>query len=429
MIVRGHSLLAAILLYAGIAGICRAYPTGILSFEELAKAPVIATCIVQETNRDPTPPSSGNRVSSAHATLLVLRTFPELIVGARAGERIQLDYEALPKGDLGMDGPDVPNLSRGVTLVFPLKMNPKPSSGAWRLIVDEGGALVIPAIPRKPPFSHSPRNGREFLLHEIASVLISGTRTEVFAEVSYVSGQKTIASELMELLEPKLGAGEDRWALIGASLLSSLGVPRPTVAELRFGKNTVADFSGSFITALLQRLGDSAKARELLIHELLIVSDIAAWGAGITLREFAQDSSLIRELRAMLVLRRAGSLSVARDILSAGQKEIFGDAAALALYYISTPGTSPSELQPACWVIRDFGTDEQFSRFISEIRKSQYRDRHHYDELWRNTIWCDSKRERAILEILLADHRMFTANQRYSDIARYELARIQTGKR
>jgi hypothetical protein len=76
----------------------------------------------------------------------------------------------------------------------------------------------------------------------------------VFTEVSYVSGQKTIASELMQLLEPKLWADEDRCALIAASLLSSLGVPRPTVAELRSGKNTVADFSGSFITALLQRL-------------------------------------------------------------------------------------------------------------------------------------------------------------------------------
>src|SRR5882724_9360711 len=117
----------------------------------------------------------------------------------------------------------------------------------------------------------------------------------------------------------------------------------------------------------------------------------------------------------MLELRRAGSLSVARDILSAGQKEIFGDATALALYYISTPGTSPSELQPACWVIRDFGTDEQFSRFISEIRKSQYRDRHHYDELWRNTIWSDSKRERAVLEILLADQRIFTCPRRHPD--------------
>ena len=59
--------------------------------------------------------------------------------------------------------------------------------------------------------------------------------------------------------------------------------------------------------------------------------------------------------------------------MTLGQQETFGDATALALHYISTPGTSPSELQPACWVIRDFGTDEQFSRFISEIRKSQYR--------------------------------------------------------
>ncbi len=205
--VAGISLLAAILLYAGI---CRAYPSGTRSFEELAKAPVLATCIVQETSRDPTPASSGNRVISAHATLLILRTFPELIVGARASERIQLDYEALPEGDLGMNGPDVPNLSPGVTLVLPLKMNPKPSSGAWQLIADEGGALVIPAIPRKPPFSYSPRNGGEFLLNEIASVLISGTRAEIFGEVSYVAGQKTIASELMHLQEPKLGADEDR---------------------------------------------------------------------------------------------------------------------------------------------------------------------------------------------------------------------------
>src|SRR5207244_10032815 len=110
----------------------------------------------------------------------------------------------------------------------------------------------------------------------------------------------------------------------------SVGVPRATVAELRFGKKRVAGdyFSGSFITALLQRLGESARARELLIHGLLINSDIAAWGAGITLREFAQEPSLIRELHTMLELRRAGSLSVARDILSAGQKEIFRDATA-----------------------------------------------------------------------------------------------------
>lgn len=47
-----------------------------------------------------------------------------------------------------------------------------------------------------------------------------------------------------------------------------------------------------------------------------------------------------------------------------------------------------------------------------------------YDELWRNTIWLDNDRERAVLEILLADQRMYDANQRYSDIARNELARL-----
>jgi len=336
-----------------------------------------------------------------------------------------------PEGNLGMSGPDVPNLMRGATLVFPLKLNPKPSSGAWRLIEDEGQALVVPAISGKPPLRHAPRNAREFILYEIASVLIGGRRAEVFAEASYVSRQKTIVSELMQLLEPKLGADEDRWAVVAASFLSCLGMPRPTVAELRSGKNTVAGdyFSGSFIEALLQRLGGSTKARELLIHELLINSDIAAWGAGITLREFARDLSLIRELHTMLELRRAGSLSVARDILSTGQKDLFGDATALALHYISTPGTISSELQPACLIIRDFGSDEQFSQFITEFKKSQYRDRHHYDELWRHVLWSASNRELAVLEVLLVDQRIFMGNQRYSDIARDELARIQAGKR
>src|SRR2546428_4031904 len=195
------------------------------------------------------------------------------------------------------------------------------------MVVDEVQGLVIPAILRKPAFAHRPRNGREFSLQEIASTLISGTRTEVFAEALYVGGQKAIASELMHLLEAKLGPDGDRWALIAASLLSSFGVPRPTVAEFRSGKDVSGGdyFSGSLITAVIQRLGDSAKAKERLIHQLLINSDIASWGVGITLREFAQEASLTRELRTMLQSGSAGALSVAREILDAGQEAILGD--------------------------------------------------------------------------------------------------------
>ena len=79
-------------------------------------------------------------------------------------------------------------------------------------------------------------------------------------------------------------------------------------------------------------------------------------------------------------------------------------------------------------MIRDFGTDEQFGRLLGEIRSSQYRDQHRYDELWRNILWSNSDRERDVLEILLKDTRMYQADARYSDIARGELNRIQNLK-
>jgi hypothetical protein len=164
-----------------------------------------------------------------------------------------------------------------------------------------------------------------------------------------------------------------------------------------------------------------------LIHYLLANSDIASWGVGITLPEFAQEPSLVRELRSMLKTRSPGALSVARNILITGQKEILQDATTLSFHYLSAPITDPSELQAACWVIRDFGTDEQFDRLLGEILRSQYHDQHRYDELWRNIIWSDSGRERAVLEILLKDNRTYQTG-RYSDIARGELTRIQYRK-
>ena len=381
---------------------------------------MIATCIVQETSRDSLPAGSQSRVVLAHAALRVLRSLPPSAFAA--GEQIRLDYEALPEGDIGMSGPAVPQLNPGEILALPLKLNPQPSSIPWRLIADEGGYLVIPASIRNPPFASPPKDGRVFLLHEIAATLIAGTRPEMLAEASYTSGQKAIAPEVMSLLESKLAAHDDRWSMIAAAILSSMGTPRPTVAELRAG-------NGSLITAVLQKLGPSQEAKESLIHHLLVNTDIASWGVGVTVPEFAREPSLTRELRKMLKARRPGSLGVARSVLAAGQKEMFEDATALSFHYLSTAGADPAEFQQACWVIRDFGTDEQFGRLLGKIQSSQYRDRHHYDEIWRNIIWSENPRERAVLEILLKDDRIYQPDVRYSDIARGELTRIQANKR
>jgi hypothetical protein len=420
VIVRTRCIYASICIGLVAMEVCQAYITSNLPFEELTLAPVLATCVVEEVTRG-APLQSGRAPLAAHATLRVLRSFPPTTFGG--GERIRLDYEALPAATANsvrsMSGPDVPPLTPDSVVVLALKLNARPTTDAWRLIVDEGMGLVVPAISSEPPFPGSPANKRDYLLREIASVLAAGTRSEALAEASYTSAQKEIAPDLMHLLGSQLPADDDHWALIAASLLSSMGVPRPTVAEFLARQD-----GSSLIAAVLHQVYGSESAKERLIHQLLTNSDIASWGTGVTLREFAQEPVLVRELREMLGARRPGSLYVARDVMLAGQKEILPDATNLAVQYISTQAVDIAEMSIACSVVRDFGSDQQFSQLLDTIKKYQYRDRRLYDSLWSATIWSDNPRERKVLEILSEDQRAGANGLRYSDIARGELTRI-----
>ena len=111
---------------------------------------------------------------------------------------------------------------------------------------------------------------------------------------------------------------------------------------------------------------------------------------------------------------------MANTIQNLSQRQIM-----LSFSYLAG-GAPDGELRTACWVIRDFGSDQQYSRLIAEIRKTQYSDRRRYDELWRNVIWTDNARERVVLDILLRDDRVYQGTLRYSDVARGELKRIGT---
>ncbi|MGC1295250.1 MAG: hypothetical protein WA869_09425, partial [Alloacidobacterium sp.] len=97
---------------------------------------------------------------------------------------------------------------------------------------------MIDDIEKKPASQDRARNAREYLLQEIASGLGSGTRGEALVEASYLSGQKTndFAGELMQLLTHSAAVDSERWALIATSLVSVLGVPRPTIADFRNSK-------------------------------------------------------------------------------------------------------------------------------------------------------------------------------------------------
>jgi len=409
--------------------VCQSFPTSVWQLEEIAKtAKVFVTVKVESVNRSSSPWETGKRTVTARAQLLVLRSLPAS--GISAGETIQLDYETLPPGDSGLSGPSVADFQPGSILVVPLKSNAKPATDVWRLFADEGMGLVIPAIEQEPAFADRPNNGMEYILQEVASTLAVGRREDVFRETWYlgITMQRTdgYESEIMRMLETKVSGDVDRWALISASLVSSFGVPRPTFEEFitgKYGANP-GRWQGSLVEALAQRLALFDHAEDELTRQLLYLSDINEWGAGIALQEFAQNASLVRELRSMLGERRPGSLNVARNVIKAGQVRIRDAAVTAALATIRDPAANHSETQAACWVLRDFGDDAQFNQLVGAIKEYQYRDKKRFDELWRDTLWSDNLRERDVLEILLADKRMYDSDQRYSDMARVELDRV-----
>jgi hypothetical protein len=414
----------AVLYLSLAASISAAYPTSILQLNELARSPILATCIVETTSKDAASITENGRVVPAHATLRILRTFPQNAIRDR---QINLDFEAHPEGDNGMSGPALPPFIQGAVLILPLKLNPDPRHLPWRLIVDRGDGLVIPAIKEGPDPTTPPRDGQDFILDEIASALSRGTRRQVLTESSYLSMQTTqlFSSQLMQSLKSYIGNDGDRWALVAASLLSPVGVPRPTVAQFRTLSIAVrgTQTTWSILAFVLQHLGESSQAKDRLIHQTLLVSDINSWGAAVTLREFAQDPILVRELTAMLKEERPGSLFVAHEMIDAGQKSLSGPAITLSLHYIKTLTAESPELRSACSTLRDFGSDQQFGQLVSEIKNTQYLNTPHYDALWRATIWPESSRAATILQILLHDDRMYQGMQ-YRDLAQNELDRI-----
>lgn len=110
--------------------------------------------------------------------------------------------------------------------------------------------------------------------------------------------------------------------------------------------------------------------------------------------------------------------------MKARQERIRAAAVAAALATIRGLAKHHSEMQAACWV-RDFGDDAEFNQLVGAIKQYEYRDQKRFDELWRDTPWSDNVRERDVLEILLADQRMYDSGQRCGDIARVELDRVR----
>ncbi|PYT27694.1 MAG: hypothetical protein DMG57_17475 [Acidobacteria bacterium] len=405
--------------------------------EETATAPVLAVCQVDEVAKGGPVPAGVVKwqvpTDYAFTELEVLRVFRQADnISPRQGDRIRLQFYTYHEKTAAVTGSPVwPWFKKGDTVVVPLQQNPTPSRSTWRLTADEGMSITVPAIRQPWRSDEGPQTPIEFLFRELAGSLAYGLPDEAFRTASYLASQYApiLKSELMPLLETAVASHEGRWIEIATSLLSSLGIPRPSVADFRSGKwrtgSRSVDGVDALIAAVLEKLPPSARTEEQLIYRLIDDSGVHSWGSAMSLIEFANHRALVEHLKGALSQRKPGTVYIAWTLVNNGQKGFLPEALAYAMQLIEQPGEGTTEMQAACPLVRDYGTDTQFHGLVAAIRKYQHTDVQHYQILFGYSLYSGKNpREQEIAAVLLEDKRPFASELRYCDIGLAEMNRI-----
>jgi hypothetical protein len=405
--------------------------------EETATAPVLAVCQVDGVANDGLVPAGVLKwqipTDYAFAELRVLRSFRQTgNISPRQGDRIRLQFYTYHERNAMRTGsPIFPWFKKGDILVVPLQQNSTPSLSTWRLTADEGMSITVPTI-RQPWRSEArPQSSMEFLFHELAGSLAYGSPDDAFRTASYLESQSSpiLKSQLMPLLEAAVASDEDRWIEIASSLLSSLGIPRPSVADFRSGKwrtgSRSLDGIDALIAAVLEKLPRSARTEEQLIYRLIDDAAVHYWGSAMSLIEFANQGALIEHLKRALSRRKPGTVYIAWTLVNSGQKAFLQEALAYAIQLIEQPGEGANDMQAACPLVRDYGTDAQFHRLLAAIRRYQHEDLQQYQTLFGYTLYSGkTPREQEIAGVLLEDKRPFGNEIRYCDLGLAEMNRM-----
>ena len=348
------------------------------------------------------------------ANIHVLRSF-------KTGEplsldRIQLSFLQYAPTQTGFGPPSLPEIEPGATLCLPLQKNDDPSQ-PWKLLDKMGHDLTIPVTTDLPDSVPPPSNAHEFLLGELANVIVRGNRREVLDAGRYLRTEPgNTARELLPLVESQVAKDDqDRWLDIATGLVTGGGTPRPTFAELR-DPNAKIDWALIARTAT-QRLGDPAEADTRIIEKLLADAPINAWGAAMSLIEFGDHPVLIERLRQAVRNDVEGTSYIAWTLARNGHRAFLDDALARALRVCGRPGSNYTDLQGAAALLRDFGSDRQLDQLASLVRKYQTEDRTFYSVLWQYSTESDNPREVRVLSVVLNDRTQSHGELRVCDFA------------
>jgi hypothetical protein len=401
------------------------------SISELGQAPVLAVCTVEEiAQREPVAAGAVKWAGSyrwLEATLRVERVHSKLALAPLGGDRITVRY--ISYGDMfgGINGSPVwPKFEKRQRAVFPLSPS-KQRPDRWALFAEEGANVTVPAIGKAWRKGAGPVTPDEFILLELINALANGTPAEQFAASNYLRGLFGVPTEVSSLLDDAIGNNEERWLAVAASLVSSLGVPRPRLAEM-LSSNVEKDLSrGTMLPLLAHALQKGAKREfpDRLITKLVEDAPVHAWGSANTLIEFKDSPVLIDRMGDSLRRNQGGAVTIAWFLVRNGQRAFLRQALAAALKLVINPGpVNISELHAASGLVRDYGDDAQFGALVATLRRLKTADAGQYRKLFGSAVNSENKREIELAAVLIDDLREGFPTMRYCDIAADTLRRL-----
>lgn len=423
-----HGIATLVLFFAftAHAGLIKSW-----SISELGQAPVLAVCTVEEiAQREPVAAGTVQWPGSYRwheATLRVERVHSKLAIAPVGGDRIIVRY--IGYGDIvgGISGSPIwPTLEKRQRAVFPLSPS-KERPDRWALFAEEGANVTVPAIGKEWRRDEGPVTPDEFIVSELINVLANGSSAEQFTATNYMRGLFGVPTEAQRLLDVAIGNDEERWLAVAVSLVSSLGAPRPKLAEIMLGAVEKESFRGTILPLLAHALQKGAKREfpDRLITKLVDDASVHVWGSATTLIEFKDSPVLIKRLGDALSRNREGSVTIAWSLVRNGQRSLLRPALAAAQKLVMNPGAvNMSELLAASGLLRDYGDDDQFGALVATLQRFKTTDVEQYRKLFSAAAYSENKREIELAAVLIDDMREGFPPMRYCDVAAGTLQRL-----
>jgi hypothetical protein len=401
-----------------------ATPVHFWSIREIEGAPLLAVATVEGVPRQqPAPPGLTPSKSPERywqAALRVHRSYSRQPLPA--GTRITVRY--LSYGDLSAGSmtccPDWPRFETGQTALFALAQGER---GSWRLVVDRGQNLTVPALVAAPPAPEAPPNGRAFILSELANALANGDTASRYAAAAYLRAPGAWTDDFREVAERAIGASDDRWLEVACALLASLGMPHPTVADLMANGNLPGWGSPGAAWALVR--GAKRDYPDRLIRCLLRNMPAYDWGAANELLEFKDSALVVGGMKGSLPRDPAGSIYVAWVLAHNGQHGFLPEALDAALNLVKDPApVLMNRLQASSWLLRDYGSDRQFDAIPATLRRLKFSNEDAYRKLYGSVGYRESQRELRVASVLIDDRRPGFRTLRYCDVAAADVEKL-----